>query len=325
MTLPEASSAPRLPDVLTDPNTGRRISLLDWQAANRRASWVLGGFMIALLAAIAYLMALAIDPAAAGTFVVIAVALAVAQSLGAYWFADRLALAVSGARPANADEHRYLVNVTEAVAIGAGVPPPKVYVIDSPAPNAFATGRDPRHGAIAVTTGLTQLLDRQELEGVVAHEMAHVKNYDIRFASMLAATIGAIVLLRDVAWRGMVYGGRSRRSSTSRSGGGKGQGLAMVLLVVLLVLAPILATLLKLAVSRQREYLADATGAYITRNPEGLANALAKIRDYAGAPLEVSEGVRHLYFTNPVKRLNVAGAFSSHPPIDDRISRLRRM
>ena len=324
MTTPSGAPPRHLPDSITDPVTGRRISLLDWQAANRRYSWVLGGFMVALLAAIAYLMALAIDPAAAATFVAIAAVLAIAQSLGAYWFSDRLALAVSGARPANAQEHRYLVNVTEAVALGAGVPPPRVYVIDSPAPNAFATGRDPRHGAIAVTTGLMELLDRQELEGVVAHEMAHVKNYDIRFASMLAATVGAIVLLRDVAWRGMVYGGRSRRSSSS-SGSGKGQGLAMLLLIVLLVLAPILATMLKLAVSRRREYLADATGAYITRNPDGLASALGKIRDYAGAPLEVSEGVRHLYFANPVKRLNVAGWLSTHPPIDDRIARLRRM
>ena len=322
MTTPTGAAPHRLPDAITDPATGRRINLLDWQASNRRASWVLGGFMIVLLAAIAYLMALAIDPAAAGTFVVIASVLAVAQSVAAYWFSDRLALAVSGARPANAEEHRYLINVSEAVALGAGVPTPKVYVIDSPAPNAFATGRDPRHGTIAVTTGLMQLLDRQELEGVIAHEMAHVKNYDIRFASMLAATVGAIVLLRDVAWRGMVYGGRSRRSS---SGDGKGQGIAMLLLVVLLVLAPILATMLKLAVSRRREYLADATGAYITRNPDGLASALTKIRDYAGAPLEVSEGVRHLYFTNPAKRLNAAVWLSTHPPIDDRISRLRRM
>jgi heat shock protein HtpX len=323
MTTPAGDAPRRLPDAITDPATGRRVSLLDWKAANLRASWVLGGFMVLLLAAIAYLMALAIDPAAATTFVVIAVGLAVAQSLAAYWFSDRLALAVSGARKANANEHRYLVNVTEAVALGAGVPTPKIYVIDSPAPNAFATGRNPQNGAIAVTTGLMQLLDRQELEGVVAHEMAHVKNYDIRFASMLAATVGAIVLLRDVAWRGMVYGGRSRRSSSS--GGGKGQGVAMLLLVVLLVLAPILATMLKLAVSRRREYLADATGAYITRNPEGLANALAKIRDYNGAPLEVSEGVRHLYFANPVKNLNAAVWLSTHPPIDDRISRLRRM
>lgn len=324
MAIPSDRGVRPLPDAITDPATGRRISLLDWQAGNRRASWVLAAFMVALFGAIAYLMALAIDPAAAVTFVVIAAVLAAGQSWVAYAYSDRLALAVSGARPATVEEHRYLVNVSEAVAIGAGVPTPKVYVIDSPAPNAFATGRDPRHGAIAVTKGMIDLLDRQELEGVVAHEMAHVKNYDIRFASMLAATVGAIVLLRDVAWRGMRYGGR-RRTPSSGSGGGRGQGIAMLLLVVLLVLAPILATLMKLAVSRRREYLADATGAYITRNPDGLATALAKIRDYAGVPLQVSEGVRHLFFTNPVKKLNVHGWWSTHPPIDDRISRLRRM
>ena len=314
---------PRIPDAITDPQSGRRISLLDWQAANRRASWLLAGFMVLLLGSIGYLVALAFDPGAAWTFIVIAAVLAIGQSLAAYWFSDRLALAVSGARPANKDEHRYLVNVTEAVAIGAGVPMPKIYVIDNPAPNAFATGRDPRHGAIAVTTGLMSLLDRQELEGVVAHEMAHVKNYDIRFASMLAATVGAIVLLRDVILRGLRFGGRSRRSSSS--GGGRGQAIAMVLLIVLLILAPILATLVRLAVSRRREYLADATGAYITRNPDGLASALAKLRDYRGTPMQVSEGVQHMYFTNPVAKLNALSWLATHPPIDDRISRLRRM
>lgn len=314
---------PRIPDAITDPLSGRRISLLDWQAANRRASWLLAGFMVLLLGAIGYLIALAFDPGAAWTFIVIAAVLAIGQSLAAYWFSDKLALAVSGARPANKDEHRYLVNVTEAVAIGAGVPMPKIYVIDNPAPNAFATGRDPQHGAVAVTTGLMSILDRQELEGVIAHEMAHVKNYDIRFASMLAATVGAIVLLRDVILRGMRFGGRSRRSSSS--GGGRGQAIAMVLLIVLLILAPILATLVRLAVSRRREYLADATGAYITRNPDGLASALAKLRDYRGTPMKVSEGVQHMYFTNPVAKLNALTWMATHPPIDDRISRLRRM
>ena len=317
------SDRPRIPDAITDPLSGRRISLLDWQAANRRASWLLAGFMVVLLGTIGYLVALAFDPGAAWTFIVIAAVLAIGQSLAAYWFSDRLALAVSGARPANKDEHRYLVNVTEAVAIGAGVPMPKIFVIDNPAPNAFATGRDPQHGAIAVTTGLMSILDRQELEGVIAHEMAHVKNYDIRFASMLAATVGAIVLLRDVILRGLRFGGRSRRSSSS--GGGRGQAIAMVLLIVLLILAPILATLVRLAVSRRREYLADATGAYITRNPDGLASALAKLRDYRGAPMKVSEGVQHMYFTNPVAKLNALSWLATHPPIDDRISRLRRM
>ena len=314
---------PRIPDAITDPLSGRRISLLDWQAANRRASWLLAGFMVLLLGGIGYLVALAFEPGAAWTFVIIAAALAIGQSLAAYWFSDKMALAVSGARPATKDEHRYLVNVTEAVAIGAGVPTPKMVVIDNPAPNAFATGRDPRHGTIAVTTGLMSILDRQELEGVVAHEMAHVKNYDIRFASMLAATVGAIVLLRDVILRGMRFGGRSRRSSSG--GGGRGQAIAMVLLIVLLILAPILATLVRLAVSRRREYLADATGAYITRNPDGLASALTKLRDYRGPAMKVSEGVQHMYFTNPVAKLNALSWLATHPPIDDRISRLRRM
>jgi heat shock protein HtpX len=322
MTTSSPPDGQRIPTSITDPVTGRKISLLDWQAANQRASWLLAAFMVGLLGAIGYLLALAIDPGAALTFLVIASLLAIGQSLAAYWWSDKLALAVSGARPATKEEHRYLVNVTEAVALGAGVPTPRLYVIDSPAPNAFATGRNPQNGAIAVTKGLMELLDRQELEGVVAHEMAHVKNYDIRFASMLAATVGAIVLLRDVVWRGMRYGGRSRRSS---GGGGKGQGIAMILLVVLLVLAPLLATLLKLAVSRRREYLADATGAYITRNPDGLASALQKLRDYRGEPLRVSEGVQHMFFTNPVKGLNAAAWLATHPPIDDRISRLRRM
>jgi heat shock protein HtpX len=322
MTTSSPPDGQRIPTSITDPVTGRKISLLDWQAANQWASWLLAAFMVGLLGAIGYLLALAIDPGAALTFLVIASLLAIGQSLAAYWWSDKLALAVSGARPATKEEHRYLVNVTEAVALGAGVPTPRLYVIDSPAPNAFATGRNPQNGAIAVTKGLMELLDRQELEGVVAHEMAHVKNYDIRFASMLAATVGAIVLLRDVVWRGMRYGGRSRRSS---GGGGKGQGIAMILLVVLLVLAPLLATLLKLAVSRRREYLADATGAYITRNPDGLASALQKLRDYRGEPLRVSEGVQHMFFTNPVKGLNAAAWLATHPPIDDRISRLRRM
>lgn len=313
----------RLPEGITDPTSGRRVSLLDWQAENRRLSWALAGFMIVLLGAIGYLIGLAVDPAAAGFFVIVAVLLAGVQSFVAYQFSDRMALAIAGARPPNATEHRYLINVTEAVAIGAGVPTPKLYVINDPSPNAFATGRDPKSGAIAVTKGLIDLLDRQELEGVIAHEIAHVKNYDIRFMSMLAATVGAIVLLRDVILRGMRFGGRSSRRSSG--GGGKGQAIAYIALIALLILAPILATLLRLAVSRKREYLADATGAYITRNPEGLARALAKLRDYGGPPMQVSEGVQHMFFTNPVRRLNAAAMLATHPPIEDRIARLRRM
>jgi heat shock protein HtpX len=317
------SAAARLPDTITDPATGRRISLLDWKAGNLRASWLLGGGVIVLLGGLGYLIGLALEPEAAIFFVLIAIVLAGGLSLSAYWFSDKMALAASGARAATREEHRYLVNVTEAVSLGAGIPVPRIFVIDSPAPNAFATGRDPQHGAIAVTTGLIELLDRQELEGVVAHELAHIRNYDIRFASMLAATVGAIVLLRDVILRGMRFGGVRGRGRSS--GGGKGQALVYVALIVLLILAPILATLLRMAVSRRREFLADATGAYITRNPEGLARALEKLRDFSGTPLAVSEGVQHMYFVNPVMRRNAHGLFSTHPPIQDRINRLRRM
>ena len=298
-----------------------RLSLLDWRAANIRASWLLALGTVAVLAGIGYLLARVFDPAAWLSYLLLAVVIAGGQSFVAYRFSDRMALAASGARPASVEEHRYLVNVCEAVSIGAGVPVPKVYVIDAELPNAFATGRDPQHSAIAVTSGMLETLDRQELEGVVAHEMAHIRNLDIRFASMLAATVGAVVLLRDLVLRSFRHGRRSPRRSTK----GGGQVVALALLVVALVLAPILVTLLRLAVSRRREFLADATGAYITRNPEGLASALEKIRDFEGPPMEVSEGVQHLFFANPRLRLNGSGLLATHPPIDERIDRLRRM
>jgi heat shock protein HtpX len=314
------SDASRVPRVLTDPTTGRRIDLYATQAANRRASWALFGLLAGLLALIAWGLALAFDPSAAGLFVGVALIVAGVQSGVAWAFSDKIALAAAGARKASREEQRYLVNVSEAVAIGAGVPPPRMFVIDDPAPNAFATGRDPSRAAIAVTSGLLERLDRQELEGVIAHEMAHVRNYDIRFLSFLAATVGAIVVLRDLVLRWLRFGRRR-----SGGGGGRGQVFALVAVLVLLILAPIMATLLHFAVSRRREYLADATAAYITRNPEGLASALERLRDYRGAPLTASEGVRHMFIVNPVLRLNARGWWSTHPPIDDRIDRLRRM
>src|SRR5690554_4664576 len=271
------SDAPtRLPDQFTEPGTGRRINLLDYQAANKRDSWLLALFTMALLVAIAYLLAQVTDPGASLFFVGVALLIGAGQTVAGFWFSDKIALAAAGARPATVEEHRYLVNVSEAVAIGAGVPMPRTYVIDSPAPNAFATGRNPENSAIAVTTGLLELLDRQELEGVVAHEMAHIRNYDVRFMSMLVATLGALLVLRRLVLRWSYFGGfggGSRRSTRrdSSGGGGKGQGIAMILLLVLLVVGPILGALARMAVSRKREYLADAAGAFITRNPEGLA------------------------------------------------------
>lgn len=324
------TSAPVLPDVFTDPASGQRINLLDYKARNIRSSWLMALLTMALLAVIAYLIAALTDVGSSVFFIGSALVIGAGQGVVGFWFSDKIALAAAGARKATAEEHRYLVNVTEAVAIGAGVPMPEIYVIDSPAPNAFATGRDPQHSSIAVTRGMLQLLDRQELEGVIAHEMAHIRNYDIRFMSMLVATLGAILVLRDLVarwtfWGGIGSGSGRRRSSDRGGDGARGQGIMTLLLILLLVLAPLLATLLRLAVSRKREYLADATGAYITRNPEGLARALEKLRDYRGQQLEVSEGVKHMFFTNPSLGQNNVDAFATHPPINDRIARLRRM
>jgi heat shock protein HtpX len=328
-------TASRRADFVTDVSTGKRINLLDWQAANMRYSLLLAAFMVLLLATIAYTAAIALGAQAAWFYVLLAALLAIGQNVAAYWFGDQLVLRAAGAREASKDEHRYLVNVTEAVAIGAGVPVPKLYVIDSPAPNAFATGRNPEHSAVAVTTGLIDLLDRQELEGVIAHEMSHIKNYDVLLMSLLAATLGAIVVLRDLMLRWYGFGRRSQRSSSKRSGNNrsdsKTQAIAMVVLVVLLVLAPLLGILVRFAVSRRREFLADATAAYITRNPEGLAKALAKVRDYQGEHLDVSEGVRHMFISDPSKKskrkkqARQTSWLATHPPLDERISRLERM
>lgn len=313
----------RLPDVITDTFSGQRINLLSWQAANKRYSLLLLLCVVALFIALAYLIAQVYAPGYTVPFIGIAAAIAVTQSASAYWFSDKLALRAAGARPATLEEHRYLVHITEAVAIGAGVPTPKLYVIDSPAPNAFATGRNPEHGTIAVSTGLIDLLDRQELEGVIAHEMAHIRNYDILLMTLLAATVGAIVILTDMFGRSMRFGRYSR--GRGRNSNNKGGGAALILLLVLMVIAPLLATLLRFAVSRRREYLADASAVYITRNPEGLARALEKLHDYKGEPLRVSKGVEHMFFTNPVGRLNASNLFATHPPLEERINRLRRM
>lgn len=250
-------------------------------------------------------------------------------SLVGYYAGDDMVLAVSGAHPITHDEDPELFNVVEEMAIAAGVPMPKVYLIHDPAPNAFATGRDPQHASIAITTGLRQILTRDELQGVVAHEMSHVRNYDIRLMLMLAVLVGTVVMLCDLFWQVLRFGSLSRGSRDRDSkDGGSGGGLIVVVLIVLAVLmaiiAPILAHLIQLAVSRQREYLADATAVQLTRYPQGLASALQKIDADPHELATANRGTAHLYIVNPVKRFeNLADtAFASHPPIKDRIQRL---
>ena len=218
------------------------------------------------------------------------------------------------------------MNVVREMAIAANVPMPAVYVIDDTAPNAFATGRDPAHASIAITTGLLEKLDREELQGVIGHELSHVRNFDIRFSLVVGVMVGAIAILADFFLRFTFWGGV--RPPSSRDSGGNGiQAVIMVVAIVLAILAPIISRFIQLAVSRQREYLADASSVELTRNPYGLERALAKI----GGDQEVLEvanrGTQHMYFTNPIKKFEArsSGLMSTHPPILDRINRLRQL
>jgi heat shock protein HtpX len=267
------------------------------------------------------------EPTGALIFVPLSMLLAGVLSVGAYYGGDSLVLTASRARPVSEQDAPQLINVVREMSLAANVPEPKLYIIDDTAPNAFATGRDPKHASVAVTTGLLQKLDREELQGVIGHEMAHVANYDIRFSLLVGVLVGSIALLSDMMARAAFWGSMGRRRGGSGSGGGGGAALIMVVGIVVAVLAPIFARLVQMAVNRQREYLADATSVEMTRNPYGLERALAKLATDT-EPLEVANrATQHLYVVNPVKKLDSSamGLFSTHPAIVDRINRLRRM
>jgi heat shock protein HtpX len=239
-----------------------------------------------------------------------------------FYSAD-VALSVSHARPLQKEEKPYLYNIIEGLALAAGIATPKAYLIDDTAPNAFATGRDPEHAAIAVTTGLIEKLNRAELEGVIAHEISHIKNYDIRLTTIVVVLVGMIVLLSDWMARSFWYGRSRNRNRDSDNA----QGVFIGVGILLALFAPIIAQLLQLAISRKREFLADASGALLTRYPEGLASALEKLAADT-EPLEVAnKATAHLYIVNPLKEHGgfVNGLFSTHPPIEERIKVLRAM
>jgi heat shock protein HtpX len=304
-----------------------RATFFDQEAANRRSSVLLVLIVVLILAALGFTIGYATSGAAAGGLVVTiaAVVLGALLSLVSYFGGDRLLLATSGAREVDEQSAPQLVDVVREMSVAAGVPMPKVYVIEDSAPNAFATGRDPEHASVAITTGLLQKLDREELQGVLGHELSHVRNFDIRFALLLAVLVGSIAILAQFFLRFTFWGGGG---GGSRRGGGGGLAvIALLLAIVLSILAPIMARLVQLAVSRQREYLADASSVELTRNPYGLERALAKI---AADPevLEVANGAtQHLYFTNPIKKFEQRSSsmFDTHPPIVDRINRIRAL
>ncbi|OFX31646.1 MAG: zinc metalloprotease HtpX [Armatimonadetes bacterium RBG_16_67_12] len=285
---------------------------------NVRGTWLLFAVFVLVIVALGYAFSRLLDLGYAG--VAIAGVLALAGAWGSYYYSDRLVLAISGAREASRDQHPHLHNAVEGLAIAAGIPVPRVYLIDDTAPNAFATGRDPQHAAVVVTTGLLDKLDRLELEGVLAHEMSHVKNYDVRLATVASVLVGMVILLSDMFQRSMFWG----RRRGSREGGG-GSGLVVLVGLALAVLAPLFAQLLRLAISRNREYLADSSAAMLTRYPEGLASALEKI-SADPEPLEVAnKATSHMYIINPLREWGgyANSLFNTHPPVEERVRRLR--
>ena len=235
------------------------------------------------------------------------------MNIFSYWNSANIALRVSGARLADEVQYRDLHNIIENLAITAGLPKPKIYIIDDPVPNAFATGRNKEHAAIAFTTGILSILDRSELEGVAAHELSHIGNKDILVSTVAVVLAGFISLIADAFLRSRIYGGGSDRNS---------KGNILVLIgIVLAILAPIFATLVQLAISRKREFLADASGALLTRYPEGLANALSKISSHNAPMKKAHKATAHLFIANPFGS-RVKGLFSTHPPVEDRIKAL---
>jgi len=254
---------------------------------------------------------------------VFAVIFSIIMSVGSYWFSDKIVLSMSGAQEIDHDSNRELYHIVENLCITAGLPVPKIYIIDDTAPNAFATGRDPQHAVIAVTTGILQKLNKTELEGVLAHELSHVGNRDILFSTIVVVLVGFVTLLADWFWRASFFGGR-RRDREGNAG-----GYIFIIAIILTILAPIVATLIQLAISRKREFLADASGALLTRYPEGLASALEKIATYQGGLARANHATAHLYIADPFKDKNpkkisfMHKMFLTHPPTEERVHALR--
>ena len=296
------------------------------QAANRRKSLLLMFMAVVLLAVLGFAVGFGFsgDPIVAVAITAGAAAFATTLALGSYFEGDKLVLAASQARRADEADHRQLLNVVRELSIAAGIPEPAVYTIEDSAPNAFATGRSPERASIAVTTGLLDALDREELQGVIGHELSHVRNLDIRFALLIGVLVGTIVLLADWTLRYAFFfgGGRSRKGK-----GGGAQTIFLVVGLLLAILAPLVARIVQLAVSRQREYLADATSVELTRNPGGLERALAKIAGDQEVLEVANRATHHLYIVNPIKKFEARsrGLLSTHPPIVGRINRLRAL
>lgn len=286
--------------------------------SNKRRSFLLIFLFILIITLLGWLIGEITDWGYGG--LVLALIISVAMSLFGYFSGDKLALAVAGARAIKKEDEPYVYRMIENLGITAGLPRPKVYLISDPGMNAFACGRKPERASIALTTGLVQSLENEELEGVLAHELSHIKNFDIRLMTLVGILVGTIVLVSDFFFRGMRLGGRNRNSKT--------HPIIILIGIVFIILAPLAAQLIKLAISRKREFLADAEGALLTRYPEGLARALEKIGKAPRALMRANNATAHLYIVSPFGGQALKGLarlFSTHPPVEERVRALRQM
>jgi len=294
-----------------------RTSFYSEIGRNKRDSILLVIVILAVLLALVYVFSEIYAPGAVVIILPFVAIFIIVDALLSYKYGDKVVLSSSGAKPADPVKHVYLVNTVEGLALAAGIPKPKLFVIPSAEINAFATGRDPEHASIAVTQGAIDLLNRQELEGVLAHEMSHIGNYDIRFFTLIAVFVGLIAILSHIFLRSMIYsgGGNSKKNDS---------GMLIILGIALAILAPIVVKIVQMSISRKREYLADATGVKLTRYPPGLAGALAKIQKHNSGKMKVSDAVQHLYIADPQKTA-LDSLFATHPPLDKRIAKLNSM
>jgi heat shock protein HtpX len=303
--------------------------IFDLVAANKRRSWLLIAGFVLTVVALGVAVALIFRLGFVGVLIALVVALAL--TWGSYWYSDRIALSMSHAQPADPTTHARLHNLVEGLCIAAGLPKPRLYVIDDPAPNAFATGRNPEHAAVAVTTGLLEKMNRIELEAVLAHEISHIRNYDTLVMTLAVTLVGFAALVADFAFRFLWWGGPTHRND-QRDGGGGPQAILAIVGAVLIVLVPIVARLMHLALSRRREFLADASGVELTRYPPGMIAALEKLRADQTVVHSASKATAHLWIEEPLAiqkgegrqpRLN--RLFSTHPPLEERIAVLREL
>ncbi len=296
--------------------------MYDQISQNKRNSWLLVIVITIFLVLLGYLIGEYWGRGYGYGGIIFAILIALISGLISYYGGASMILAMSRAKRIEKKDHPQLFNVIDELSIAAGVPMPAVYIINDTAPNAFATGRDPEHASVAITTGLLSKLSRDELQGVMAHELSHVQNRDILFSMMVGIMVGSIALISDFFVRSVIWGRGGRRK-----GGNKGSGPLIIIGLILAILAPFFAKMLQLAVSRQREYLADASAALLTRYPEGLASALEKIAGDREVLEVANRATQHLYIVNPIKPFEkrAKSLFSTHPPIEERVARLRSM